>query len=779
MKDIKQIRENFDLITEKEEKESQKLTALVRAGLYDAKKLPALKKALDKSADKMTGQEKRMLLNLLDSLIAQVTSDEQVYRKVKQNVHTMNEAKEDYLSKFDPRFKSGFPSDKDIPSVLILKRKAIRVYPDNQKVALYYSQALDKYVTIPFSDIQTGINEQTVPRKESKEEQKKRIAAQLAGGSRVGKMLRTGKVLSPKKSLIKRTGETVGKTVKNISDVAQRSGKAIAAGVLAGNIVKGALKSSYKGLAHHFYRVPEIEKKLQDRLARKKQLKVTARRKEVRDLTKQKRASQKAKAELAVARRKEVRDLTKQKRQVSAPSVPNVTNQTTTQQSVVSAPAKTKDTRKSQYQRRQERRKNQVPLTQPSPEKVAIQMAQNPNIDYSAGARKTAEKANIKESFHERLNLLREQRNLEEGKVSDFVYNDLDDFTVSSVGKDVAPITGTLRAAERTKRAWKKGEYGSAALNAIDTAFSGASDAALATGILSPVGVAMKGVSAGVKGAIKAGTKGYKAYQTYKAAKAARAAKTASKADDVVDAAKTASKADNAVDAAKAAKAAKADNLSKPSGPKRRGALTTTGKILTKAGRVAAKTAALGANALGAAAGGNDSSYVLSKKADPQFGKSQLFKSGSSFAQAQDSKRATGERTRQAQVKALSMEENQEFVLSKRAEPKTGMLKVRTSSASRRGNPFASRDEKARQLQVRALNMTESVIAQLKEMVTNDIQESTLAFNEQEININNTVAKKIVLVYESVNNKNKKKMEQMLNESATSFNKVLTFALRQ
>ena len=161
MKDIKQIREEFDLITEKEENEAKKLNALVRAGLYDAKKLPALKKALDKSADKMTGQEKRMLLNLLDSLISQVTSDEQVYRKVKQNVQRVNEAKkDDTYSKFDTRAKQGFPTDKDIPTVLILKRKAIRVYPDNQKVALYYSQALDKYVTIPFSDIQTSLNEE-------------------------------------------------------------------------------------------------------------------------------------------------------------------------------------------------------------------------------------------------------------------------------------------------------------------------------------------------------------------------------------------------------------------------------------------------------------------------------------------------------------------------------------------------------------------------------------------------------------------------------------------
>lgn len=159
MNNIKQIREQFDLITEKEEKEDRKLSALVRAGLYDAKKLPALKRALDKSADKITSQEKRILISLLDSLISQVVSDDQVYRKVRQNVHNVNEAKMDTYSKFDPRYKAGWPTDKEMPSVLILKRKAIRVYPDNQKVALYYSQALDKYVTIPYNDIQMGLNE--------------------------------------------------------------------------------------------------------------------------------------------------------------------------------------------------------------------------------------------------------------------------------------------------------------------------------------------------------------------------------------------------------------------------------------------------------------------------------------------------------------------------------------------------------------------------------------------------------------------------------------------
>lgn len=58
----------------------------------------------------------------------------------------------DHLSKADIKGRPmGFTrGDTDAPAVLILKRKAIRIYPDNQKVALYYAQQLDKYISVPF-----------------------------------------------------------------------------------------------------------------------------------------------------------------------------------------------------------------------------------------------------------------------------------------------------------------------------------------------------------------------------------------------------------------------------------------------------------------------------------------------------------------------------------------------------------------------------------------------------------------------------------------------------
>jgi hypothetical protein len=160
MKNIKQIRENYNVIMEKEEADLTKLTSLIRAGLFDQKKLPIIKRALSKDPSDLTLAERKILLELLNSLMSEVLSSSQAYRSVRQGVmhEEINEAKNEYLSKFDPRADKNWPSESDIPTVLILKRKAIRVYPDYTKVALYYAQAIDKYVSIPFSGINTSVN---------------------------------------------------------------------------------------------------------------------------------------------------------------------------------------------------------------------------------------------------------------------------------------------------------------------------------------------------------------------------------------------------------------------------------------------------------------------------------------------------------------------------------------------------------------------------------------------------------------------------------------------
>jgi len=76
-------------------------------------------------------------------------------------INEASEAKGDHLAKYDPRDKDKSKAlISKIPPMIILKRKSIRTFPDNQYVGLYYSQQLDKYITVPFGNMTSvGLNE--------------------------------------------------------------------------------------------------------------------------------------------------------------------------------------------------------------------------------------------------------------------------------------------------------------------------------------------------------------------------------------------------------------------------------------------------------------------------------------------------------------------------------------------------------------------------------------------------------------------------------------------
>jgi DNA-binding ferritin-like protein len=76
-------------------------------------------------------------------------------------------------------------------------------------------------------------------------------------------------------------------------------------------------------------------------------------------------------------------------------------------------------------------------------------------------------------------------------------------------------------------------------------------------------------------------------------------------------------------------------------------------------------------------------------------------------------------------------------------------------------------------------SMSESNFTTIKKMIRDNISEMNINIGEKPITINNTIANKIVSVHESLSKENKKKMEEMLNESVDSFKKIISFAIRQ
>lgn len=52
--------------------------------------------------------------------------------------------------------------EQDPPAVLIMRRKSVRQFPNGQRVALYYVDKINKYVTVPYEDMQWSASEETV-----------------------------------------------------------------------------------------------------------------------------------------------------------------------------------------------------------------------------------------------------------------------------------------------------------------------------------------------------------------------------------------------------------------------------------------------------------------------------------------------------------------------------------------------------------------------------------------------------------------------------------------
>ncbi len=74
--------------------------------------------------------------------------------------------------------------------------------------------------------------------------------------------------------------------------------------------------------------------------------------------------------------------------------------------------------------------------------------------------------------------------------------------------------------------------------------------------------------------------------------------------------------------------------------------------------------------------------------------------------------------------------------------------------------------------------VAENKISDLRKMINEDKQDMDLSINGRTVTLNTTMAKRILEVYDSVNTKNKKIVESMLNEDLESFKKLLNFSIK-
>jgi len=137
----------FKSIVEEEKQDYSKFDALVRAGLANKAQLARIHKVLDKMGEErpqFNNADREIMRNLFNRMVDLVSNNKQIFGRARQAVREeLEEARMDNVG-------SAFPLVPEPPAVLVVKRKAVRLYPDGTRVALYWSDKLKKYFSVPY-----------------------------------------------------------------------------------------------------------------------------------------------------------------------------------------------------------------------------------------------------------------------------------------------------------------------------------------------------------------------------------------------------------------------------------------------------------------------------------------------------------------------------------------------------------------------------------------------------------------------------------------------------
>ena len=87
--------------------------------------------------------DRMILQNLFNKMVDLISNNKQIFTQARRVV-------KDDVDTIQAESLNEVVDAKDPPYILLLKRKAIRIYPDNTKVALYHNKQLDKYFSVPY-----------------------------------------------------------------------------------------------------------------------------------------------------------------------------------------------------------------------------------------------------------------------------------------------------------------------------------------------------------------------------------------------------------------------------------------------------------------------------------------------------------------------------------------------------------------------------------------------------------------------------------------------------
>ena len=176
--------QEFKTVVEEEKQDFTKFDALVRAGLANKAQLQRLHQILGKMSEEkpnFSPADRAIIQNMFTKMVDMITNNPQMYRTarkaVSEGVHDTTDFKLDVTGRKVKahRVKVGDALDtlqadnlkeeievivedlhNEPPFILLLKRTAVRMYPNNFRVAIYRNEKLNKEFAIPFTMTNIG-----------------------------------------------------------------------------------------------------------------------------------------------------------------------------------------------------------------------------------------------------------------------------------------------------------------------------------------------------------------------------------------------------------------------------------------------------------------------------------------------------------------------------------------------------------------------------------------------------------------------------------------------
>lgn len=175
---MKSLEDFKNILLEEEKSDYSKFDMLVRAGLANKAQIQRIHKILDKMGEEkpnFSPADRMIVQNLFNKMVDLISNNKQIFqqtrRAVREDIVDTSDFKIDKTGrKYKAhRIKLGdtpaadgsvelakeevvqLTEAQDPPFVLVLKRKAIRLYPDGTKIALYHNDRLDKDFAVPYA----------------------------------------------------------------------------------------------------------------------------------------------------------------------------------------------------------------------------------------------------------------------------------------------------------------------------------------------------------------------------------------------------------------------------------------------------------------------------------------------------------------------------------------------------------------------------------------------------------------------------------------------------